>query len=183
MGSGTPWADGPARAHGGSIRPTIGMVLEDEFTFLQRLPTPARRRVPAALTPSKGRPMHVSVNSRLFPGCAGAAHRPEAPVFPTPALSGAPRRPRRHHPRRSGGQGITPPAVLPFWAATRFPPPKPDPEGLQPPPLTAPGLEPRGSVLRRHRHRADGEAARRGWHFITSARCSTAPPILRNSRL
>ena len=50
-----------------AIRPTIGMVLEDEFTFLSGEADPARRAEFRQLYTEKAGPMHVSV-TRLFPG-------------------------------------------------------------------------------------------------------------------
>lgn len=142
-----------------AIRPTIGMVLEDEFTFLSGEADPARRAEFRQLYTEKAGPMHVSV-TRLFPGALELLTALKRPWY---SHRHCQHQEDRHHPRRSGGQGITP-LLSSILGGDQVSAPKPDPEGLLAS-LTALGLEPH-EVLFCGDTVIDGEAARRaGTHF------------------
>ena len=133
-----------------AIRPTIGMVLEDEFTFLSGEADPARRAEFRQLYTEKAGPMHVSV-TRLFPGVPSTvtARDEEKKTATIRDVAEA--------------RGITP-LLSSILGGDQVSAPKPDPEGLLAS-LTALGLEPH-EVLFCGDTVIDGEAARRaGTHF------------------
>ena len=156
-----------------AIRPTIGMVLEDEFTFLSGEADPARRAEFRQLYTEKAGPMHVSV-TRLFPGALELLTALKRRGIPTGIVSTKKTATIRDV---AEARGITP-LLSSILGGDQVSAPKPDPEGLLAS-LTALGLEPH-EVLFCGDTVIDGEAARR--LALTSARCSTAPPPLRNSR-
>ena len=155
-----------------AIRPTIGMVLEDEFTFLSGEADPARRAEFRQLYTEKAGPMHVSV-TRLFPGALELLTALKRRGIPTGIVSTKKTATIRDV---AEARGITP-LLSSILGGDQVSAPKPDPEGLLAS-LTALGLEPH-EVLFCGDTVIDGEAARLA---LTSARCSTAPPPLRNSR-
>ena len=151
-----------------AIRPTIGMVLEDEFTFLSGEADPARRAEFRQLYTEKAGPMHVSV-TRLFPGALELLTALKRRGIPTGIVSTKKTATIRDV---AEARGITP-LLSSILGGDQVSAPKPDPEGLLAS-LTALGLEPH-EVLFCGDTVIDGLA-------LTSARCSTAPPPLRNSR-
>ena len=155
-----------------AIRPTIGMVLEDEFTFLSGEADPARRAEFRQLYTEKAGPMHVSV-TRLFPGALELLTALKRRGIPTGIVSTKKTATIRDV---AEARGITP-LLSSILGGDQVSAPKPAPEGLLAS-LTALGLEPH-EVLFCGDTVIDGEA---GGLALTSARCSTAPPPLRNSR-
>lgn len=159
-GSGTPlggWAcpSPPEEA----IRPTIGMVLEDEFTFLSGEADPARRAEFRQLYTEKAGPMHMSV-TRLFPGALELLTALKRRGIPTGIVSTKKTATIRDV---AEARGITP-LLSSILGGDQVSAPKPDPEGLLAS-LTALGLEPH-EVLFCGDTVIDGEAARRaGTHF------------------
>ena len=125
-----------------AIRPTIGMVLEDEFTFLSGEADPARRAEFRQLYTEKAGPMHVSV-TRLFPGALELLTALKRRGIPTGIVSTKKTATIRDV---AEARGITP-LLSSILGGDQVSAPKP-PGGLA----------------------------------LTSARCSTAPPPLRNSR-
>ena len=126
-----------------AIRPTIGMVLEDEFTFLS----------------GEADPMHVSV-TRLFPGALELLTALKRRGIPTGIVSTKKTATIRDV---AEARGITP-LLSSILGGDQVSAPKPDPEGLLAS-LTALGLEPH-EVLFCGDTVIDGEAARRaGTHF------------------
>ena len=156
-----------------AIRPTIGMVLEDEFTFLSGEADPARRAEFRQLYTEKAGPMHVSV-TRLFPGALELLTALKRRGIPTGIVSTKKTATIRDV---AEARGITP-LLSSILGGDQVSAPKPDPEGLLASPaatgkgvaiglasLTALGLEPH-EVLFCGDTVIDGEAARRaGTHF------------------
>ena len=142
-----------------AIRPTIGMVLEDEFTFLSGEADPARRAEFRQLYTEKAGPMHVSV-TRLFPGALELLTALKRRGIPTGIVSTKKTATIRDV---AEARGITP-LLSSILGGDQVSAPKPDPEGLLAS-LTALGLEPH-EVLFCGDTVIDGEAARRaGTHF------------------
>lgn len=174
-GSGTPlggWAcpSPPEEA----IRPTIGMVLEDEFTFLSGEADPARRAEFRQLYTEKAGPMHVSV-TRLFPGALELLTALKRRGIPTGIVSTKKTATIRDV---AEARGITP-LLSSILGGDQVSAPKPDPEGLLAS-LTALGLEPH-EVLFCGDTVIDGEAARRlGSSLLRGAQ--RHHHLLRNSR-
>lgn len=156
-----------------AIRPTIGMVLEDEFTFLSGEADPARRAEFRQLYTEKAGPMHVSV-TRLFPGALELLTALKRRGIPTGIVSTKKTATIRDV---AEARGITP-LLSSILGGDQVSAPKPDPEGLLAS-LTALGLEPH-EVLFCGDTVIDGEAARRaGTHFCAVLNGTTT---LRNSR-
>ena len=137
-----------------AIRPTIGMVLEDEFTFLSGEADPARRAEFRQLYTEKAGPMHVSV-TRLFPGALELLTALKRRGIPTGIVSTKKTATIRDV---AEARGITP-LLSSILGGDQVSAPKPDPEGLLAS-LTALGLEPH-EVLFCGDTVIDGEAARR----------------------
>ena len=143
-----------------AIRPTIGMVLEDEFTFLSGEADPARRAEFRQLYTEKAGPMHVSV-TRLFPGALELLTALKRRGIPTGIVSTKKTATIRFQANALPSVGFK---IFTFKAGDQVCAPKPDPEGLLAS-LTALGLEPH-EVLFCGDTVIDGEAARRaGTHF------------------
>ena len=156
-----------------AIRPTIGMVLEDEFTFLSGEADPARRAEFRQLYTEKAGPMHVSV-TRLFPGALELLTALKRRGIPTGIVSTKKTATIRDV---AEARGITP-LLSSILGGDQVSAPKPDPEGLLAS-LTALGWNPTrfcSAATPSSTGRPPGGLA------LTSARCSTAPPPLRNSR-
>ena len=156
-----------------AIRPTIGMVLEDEFTFLSGEADPARRAEFRQLYTEKAGPMHVSV-TRLFPGALELLTALKRRGIPTGIVSTKKTATIRDV---AEARGITP-LLSSILGGDQVSAPKPDPEGLLAS-LTAWGWNPTrfcSAATPSSTGRPPGGLA------LTSARCSTAPPPLRNSR-
>lgn len=151
-----------------AIRPTIGMVLEDEFTFLSGEADPARRAEFRQLYTEKAGPMHVSV-TRLFPGALELLTALKRRGIPTGIVSTKKTATIRDV---AEARGITP-LLSSILGGDQVSAPKPDPEGLLAS-LTALGFC--SAATPSSTGRPPGGLA------LTSARCSTAPPPLRNSR-
>ena len=156
-----------------AIRPTIGMVLEDEFTFLSGEADPARRAEFRQLYTEKAGPMHVSV-TRLFPGALELLTALKRRGIPTGIVSTK----KTATIRDVAEARALLPCCPPFWAATRFPPPSRTRRDSWPP------SPPWGWNPTRFCSAATPSSTGRppGGLALTSARCSTAPPPLRNSR-
>ena len=119
-----------------AIRPTIGMVLEDEFTFLSGEADPARRAEFRQLYTEKAGPMHVSV-TRLFPGALELLTALKRRGIPTGIVSTKKTATIRDV---AEARGITP-LLSSILGGDQVSAPKPDPEGLLPS-LPALGLQP-----------------------------------------
>ena len=108
-----------------AIRPTIGMVLEDEFTFLSGEADPARRAEFRQLYTEKAGPMHVSV-TRLFPGALALLTALKRRGIPTGIVSTKKTATIRDV---AEARGITP-LLSSILGGDQVSAPKPDPEGL-----------------------------------------------------
>ena len=108
-----------------AIRPTIGMVLEDEFTFLSGEADPARRAEFRQLYTEKAGPMHVSV-TRLFPGALELLTALKRRGIPTGIVSTKKTATIRDV---AEARGITP-LLSSILGGDQVSAPKPDPEGL-----------------------------------------------------
>ena len=108
-----------------AIRPTIGMVLEDEFTFLSGEADPARRAEFRQLYTEKAGPMHVSV-TRLFPGALELLTALKRRGIPTGIVSTKKTATIRDV---AEARGITP-LLSSILGGDKVSAPKPDPEGL-----------------------------------------------------
>ena len=108
-----------------AIRPTIGMVLEDEFTCLSGEADPARRAEFRQLYTEKAGPMHVSV-TRLFPGALELLTALKRRGIPTGIVSTKKTATIRDV---AEARGITP-LLSSILGGDQVSAPKPDPEGL-----------------------------------------------------
>ena len=142
-----------------AIRPTIGMVLEDEFTFLSGEADPARRAEFRQLYTEKAGPMHVSV-TRLFPGALELLTALKRRGIPTGIVSTKKTATIRDV---AEARGITP-LLSSILGGDQVSAPQAGPGGTPGLPHRPGAGTPRGSVLRRHRHRRGGRPA--GWHSL-----------------
>lgn len=153
------WADGPARAHGGSHPPHHRHGFGRRVHLSLRRGRPRRRAEFRQLYTEKAGPMHVSV-TRLFPGALELLTALKRRGIPTGIVSTKKTATIRDV---AEARGITP-LLSSILGGDQVSAPKPDPEGLLAS-LTALGLEPH-EVLFCGDTVIDGEAARRpGTHF------------------